>query len=80
LYSCCCANYAANENYHQALIGHGHGAGAAAVAGQFLGLAKIREQADVVEAQAIFHAGELAEQRIDSTKELSEARIMVCIC
>jgi tetratricopeptide (TPR) repeat protein len=39
-------------------------------------VAKIREQADVVEAQAIFHAGELAEQRIDSTKELSEARII----
>jgi tetratricopeptide (TPR) repeat protein len=28
-------------------------------------VAKIREQADVVEAQAIFQAGELAEQRID---------------
>jgi hypothetical protein len=33
LYPYCCANYAANENYHQALIGHGHGAGAAAIAG-----------------------------------------------
>ena len=31
LYPYCCANYAANANYHQALIGHGHGAGAAAV-------------------------------------------------
>ena len=28
-------------------------------------VAKIREQADVVEARAIFQAGELAEQRID---------------
>jgi hypothetical protein len=34
LYSCCCANYAAKENC-RALIGPGHGAGGAAVAGLF---------------------------------------------
>jgi hypothetical protein len=35
LYSCCCGNDAAKENYHRALIGPGHDAGGAAVAGLF---------------------------------------------